>query len=55
LRVSEGTRRFLLDVSEAGHYGTGDVKVDIQGITLQQDCIKIMNEIFEAMEKQLLD
>jgi len=52
--VSEGTKRFLIDVSEVGHYGTGDIKVDIIEITNQPNCIEIMNEIFGAMQNQLL-
>ncbi len=51
--VSESIKGYLLDVSDIGHYGTGDTKVEILKISSQPTGVTIMNEIFDAMQKEL--
>ena len=53
--VSESVAGYLVDVSDVGHYGTGDIKVEMLKIASQATGVTIMNEIVDAMLKQLLD
>jgi hypothetical protein len=51
--VNEEVKPFLFDVHGVGHYGTGDTRVDIINIANTPDGLNSMNNIFNAMQKQL--
>jgi predicted transport protein len=52
--VTEDARPFLIDVQNVGHYGTGNTRVEIVDLAKKQDGLNLMNSIFDAMQKQLL-
>lgn len=53
-KLSEGVKSYLVDVSDVGHYGTGDTRVKILEISSQENGVVIMNEIFDVMQGELL-
>lgn len=52
--VVDEAKPYLFDVHNVGHYGTGDVRVDIVEIAKRGDGVPLMNSIFEAMKIQLI-
>lgn len=50
--VIDEAKPYLFDVHNVGHYGTGDVRVDIVEIARRSDSVPLMNSIFQAMMKQ---
>lgn len=51
--VVDEAKPYLADVHNIGHYGTGDVRVDIIEIAKRGDGVPLMNSIFEAMKRQM--
>lgn len=51
--VVEEVKSFLFDVHNVGHYGTGNVRVDIAEIAKRADGVPLMNSIFQVMKQQM--
>lgn len=51
--VVDEAKPFLFDVHNVGHYGTGNVRVDIVEIAKRGDGVPLMNSIFQTMKQQL--
>lgn len=51
--VDDDTRPFISDVGSLGHYGIGNIRVDILKIAQKPNGIEIMNSIFDAMVRQM--
>jgi len=52
-KVVDEAKPYLFDVHNVGHYGTGDVRVDIVEIAKRADGVPLMNSIFQAMKQQM--
>ncbi len=47
--IDESVKEYLIDVSSMGHYGTGDIQVDMDSLVESADAQKIFNRIHAAM------